>query len=566
MAKANSVIARSYLIVSKDRIQSRIGVKRSYLSVTGLFNSKRLNVELQVKRAIQDMDVSSQIYRHLVSRRYMRMASHSYELLEVTLDITNSERRDFSYSTSERVFYTNALDNQDEELKTDPNMARSIKALHCCLILTLAITPVSGLITVTPMLNNPSIKPQGAPKSTVLHLSSESPEDNTNASSAVSSKESSISKLLQNFRTASSEGFGTRARNVASTCQVGDIVVPLCGNLEKRQVLADRGVYPGVEYVISNLTTSTTNDAANERIATIRPAYPLRTHLERSDWPISVPLSDVPLWLSKATYEAGTALGTLMLSASLLGVAAVAASVLRLAVIPSESMIPALMPGDVVLVTRSIFPPKAGDVVFFDPPSSLDEAIANSKIGRAATAAAKENGVTSNDSSGGGGASTTPISIVSTKGKQFIKRVVGVPGERVGVYNSNPYVVINCGSSKNSEKDDGCKYRVDHTGQYSRPDIFDDQSWNRDIPTINTNWKKERNEIDNNNDNNSKNAVLGKNDFFVAGDNGYRSVDSRVWGPLNRRNIFGTAQFIVFPPSHFGRISNGNISIDDVLQ
>jgi len=143
---------------------------------------------------------------------------------------------------------------------------------------------------------------------------------------------------------------------------------------------------------------------------------------------------------------------------------------------------------------------------------------------------------------------------------------VGVPGERVGVYNSNPYVVINCGSSKNSEKDDGCKYRVDHTGQYSRPDIFDDQSWNRDIPTINTNWKKERNEIDNNNDNNSKNAVLGKNEFFVAGDNGYRSVDSRVWGPLNRQNIFGTAQFIVFPPSHFGRISNGNISIDDVLQ
>ena len=131
-------------------------------------------------------------------------------------------------------------------------------------------------------------------------------------------------------------------------------MVPLCGNLEKRQVLADRGVYPGVEYIISNLTTSdddSNDDAAYERIATIRPAYPLRTHLERSDWPISVPLSDVPLWLSKATYEAGTALGTLMLSASLLGVAAVVASVLRLAVIPSESMIPALMPGDVSFIS-----------------------------------------------------------------------------------------------------------------------------------------------------------------------------------------------------------------------
>eukprot|EP00956_Cyclotella_meneghiniana_P021803 scaffold40235_cov49-Cyclotella_meneghiniana.AAC.10 len=101
-------------------------------------------------------------------------------------------------------------------------MPRSIKALLYCLALTLAITPVSGLITVTPMLNNPSIKRYDAPKSTVLY-SKDSPEDNLNASSAISSKEISITKLVQNFRTASSEGFGTRARNIASTCQVGDI-------------------------------------------------------------------------------------------------------------------------------------------------------------------------------------------------------------------------------------------------------------------------------------------------------------------------------------------------------
>lgn len=207
-------------------------------------------------------------------------------------------------------------------------------------------------------------------------------------------------------------------------------------------------------------------------------------------------------------------------------------------------------------MTRSIFPPKAGDVVFFDPPSSLDEAIANSKIGRAATAAAAaaatvtENGVTSE----GSGAASTPISVVSTKGKQFIKRVVGVPGESVGVYDSNPYAVV-CGT--NSAVEGSCKYRVDRTGRYSRPDIFDDRSWNRDIPAINADWKQT----------NSNNAVvLGKNEFFVAGDNGYRSVDSRVWGPLNRRNIFGTARFIVFPPSHVGRIPEGSISIDDVLQ
>lgn len=164
----------------------------------------------------------------------------------------------------------------------------------------------------------------------------------------------SNSNLLFKFRTASSEGFGTRARNVATTCQVGDIVVPLCGDLEKRQQLVGRGVYPGVEYLICDFVHEQSDDDnsehAKDRIASIRPAYPLRAHLERSDWPITVPLSDVPLWLSKTTYEAGTALGTLMLAGTYLVMAAIAATMVRIAVIPSESMIPALMPGDVSVV------------------------------------------------------------------------------------------------------------------------------------------------------------------------------------------------------------------------
>jgi signal peptidase I len=147
---------------------------------------------------------------------------------------------------------------------------------------------------------------------------------------------------------------------------------------------------------------------------------------------------------------------------------------------------------------------------------------------------------------------TQPVTIVSTKGKQFIKRVVGVPGESVGVYNSNPYVVL-CNKNTND-----CKFRVDETGQYSRPDIFSDESWNRDTPSINTNFGAPGD--------NKQGSSLGKNEFFVAGDNGYRSVDSRVWGPLNRNNIFGTAQFIVFPPARAGMIPNGNIHLQDVLQ
>ncbi len=52
---------------------------------------------------------------------------------------------------------------------------------------------------------------------------------------------------------------------------------------------------------------------------------------------------------------------------------------------------------------------------------------------------------------------------------------------------------------------------------------------------------------------------LKKNEWFVAGDNGFRSVDSRVWGPLNGRYIFGTAKFVLWPLQDFGPIQDGQI-------
>mmetsp|Transcript_4541 Transcript_4541/g.9013 ORF Transcript_4541/g.9013 Transcript_4541/m.9013 type:complete len:86 (+) Transcript_4541:1336-1593(+) len=57
-------------------------------------------------------------------------------------------------------------------------------------------------------------------------------------------------------------------------------------------------------------------------------------------------------------------------------------------------------------------------------------------------------------------------------------------------------------------------------------------------------------------------ATLAKDEYFVAGDNGFRSVDSRVWGPLKRKYLFGTAHWVVFPLQHFGRIPGGPLSIE----
>ena len=101
-----------------------------------------------------------------------------------------------------------------------------------------------------------------------------------------------------------------------------------------------------------------------------------------------------------------------------------------------------------------------------------------------------------------------------------------------------------------------CTYRVDRTGDYSRPDVFPDESWNRVTPTIN---------LGNGLESNSGEASLGKGQYFVAGDNGFRSVDSRVWGPLKEKYLFGTAHWVISPMKHFGPIQSGPFVVEKGL-
>ena len=338
-----------------------------------------------------------------------------------------------------------------------------------------------------------------------------------------------IPSLRKRFVDAAAEGFGTKARNVATTMSVGDVVVPLCGNLELRQILANRGIYAGVEYEIcsleleSQVAINTMEGVPVEKrnvvTARIKPAYKLRDYLERTDWPVEVkPMEDVPLWLSKTTYEAGTMLSTLGLSLTYVSIAAIIAFFVTFAYVPSPSMQPALNPGDLVLVTRTIWPlrPAVGDVVLFDPPSELSTVVA-------ASAMAQENGAS-----------------LPTKGQQLLKRVVAKEGEYVGVKNSQPYVDLSSSNVKagGSDENEGKpkKFRVDIVGPYAQPLVFSESSWNRSP------------------------EPLGRNQWFVAGDNGFRSVDSRVWGPLDGKYIYGAARWVVWPLQDFGPIKGGQIS------
>ena len=349
-------------------------------------------------------------------------------------------------------------------------------------------------------------------------------DQSTSSASPLEAIRNSMGFQRDQFKTAQRDGFGTRARNAAINATVGDILVPLCSNLEMRQQLANQGIYAGVEYKVCSLELQQGNEgddvlpvhvqslqglgieSKQGAVAMVQPRYPLRDHLERDDWPVSVTLEDVPLWLSRATYEAGTAVGTLALASSFLTTAAIIAFFLRFVAVPTPSMVPALQPGNIILVTRTIpiigpLKPHVGDVVFFDAPSALDLAVSKFAAEQQTT------------------------DIASTNGKQFVKRVVAVPGESVGVKQSEPYVKLS-----------DTKYRFDVIGSYARPEVFPESSWDRPI------------------------SQLGKKEYFVAGDNGYRSVDSRVWGPLEEKYIVGTAKWVLWPLKDFGPISPGQIS------
>lgn len=97
------------------------------------------------------------------------------------------------------------------------------------------------------------------------------------------------------------------------------------------------------------------------------------------------------------------------------------------------------------------------------------------------------------------------IVVVDTKDEQIIKRVIGLPGEKVEYKDNKLYV------NNKLVKDD-------HTEK------------------ITSNF----------------NVTLDKNEYYVLGDNRTNSLDSRVLGPIKKSKIRGIARVILFP---FHRIS-----------
>lgn len=97
----------------------------------------------------------------------------------------------------------------------------------------------------------------------------------------------------------------------------------------------------------------------------------------------------------------------------------------------------------------------------------------------------------------------------------FIKRVIGLPGEKVKVENGRVYVY-------NAEYPNGSMLEEDYLS-------------NQDITFGNDDL-----------------VTLGSEEYYVLGDNRLASSDSRVWGILPKHDIVGTAWLRVFPLNAFG--------------
>lgn len=163
--------------------------------------------------------------------------------------------------------------------------------------------------------------------------------------------------------------------------------------------------------------------------------------------------------------------------------------------IPSRSMVPTLEVGQRVLVDRltpRFSDPDRGDVLVFRPPAGAD---------------GNECGVEHPDDQ------ACPQATPGKSDQNFIKRVAGLPGDRLKFLKGRVYVN---GRLWEQEAD------------FIRPSA--------DCPICNL----------------PREITVPPGHLFMMGDNRGESADSREWGPVPEDNVVGNAFFTYWPPNRIG--------------
>ena len=164
--------------------------------------------------------------------------------------------------------------------------------------------------------------------------------------------------------------------------------------------------------------------------------------------------------------------------------------------IPSESMVPTLDVGQRVLVDRVTFrvgEPERNDVVVFKPPAGADQNVCGARHSSE---------------------SACPAPTAARSDTNFIKRVVGLEGDRLKILDGRVYI--------NGRRQDE---------PFIRPDS---QCGICNLP---------------------EEITIPRGMFFMMGDNRGESADSREWGPVPKKWMIGQAFMTYWPPKRIGALS-----------
>jgi signal peptidase I len=168
--------------------------------------------------------------------------------------------------------------------------------------------------------------------------------------------------------------------------------------------------------------------------------------------------------------------------------------------IPSGSMLPTLHINQRVLVDRigsHFTSPHVGDIIVFHPPQGYADGCANP--GEGESAAGQDN--------------PRPCGVAQSRpsSETFIKRVVGLPGDRISIQDG--HVVRN-----GVRESDGYTIPCIGAGSCNFPAAI----------------------------------TIPRGDYYMMGDNRPNSEDSRFWGPVPKAWIIGKAFFTYWPPDRVG--------------
>lgn len=198
---------------------------------------------------------------------------------------------------------------------------------------------------------------------------------------------------------------------------------------------------------------------------------------------------------------AGSVLELILVAAAALGIALIfQAFIVKPYRIPSGSMLPTLQINQRILVDRignDFSSPRVGDIMVFHPPRNYAEGCADPAEGQEQT----------------GQDTATPCGIArrEASSETFVKRVVGLPGDRIAIRDGHVY-------RNGIREHDAYIGPCEGNPSCSFPHA----------------------------------VTVPRGDYYMMGDNRGDSDDSRFWGPVPRAWIIGQAFLTYWPLTRIG--------------